>query len=383
MSPSDKNDKKRARLKGRVSLAQKSDPGFILVPAVVVRSAAYARLSAYARAILGEITTLYRPADLGNNGSLCIALSAFEPLGWKRSRFYKSVDELVDAGFIVITRTGGNRIAAYCALTWLKIGPPMKKVGEYDPHIVIGSMPHKPWIKSVADHPTLSSSLGKKSKSVTDEDAAAKKRGVATQPDKSETGCQKTQFPPAESNNGLQDNTLEPIQPQETGCYEAHYKNLCHGQGDFSQHDGVDSFTGDAGELDTAEAAEEEHITKAKAECPVFSHVSSVIPLTLVWSHPKGVPTKQPKNPAPLSIELEAVATEFRELLIVGGITPAVAEKRMGEIRAAHGETVAIQFMREFIASKGKKICEERKPARTSGAIAAAVRWFKPAQLAA
>lgn len=50
---------------------------------------------------------------------------------------------------------------------------------------------------------------------------------------------------------------------------------------------------------------------------------------------------------------------------------------------AAHGEFGAVQLMRQFITRHGEAIREERKAARTSGAIAATVRWFKPTKLAA
>ena len=116
--------------------------------------------------------------------------------------------------------------------------------------------------------------------------------------------------------------------------------------------------------------AETDRIAKAKAECPLFTYDSNVIPLTVGRRRPK-------------EDRSNAGMVEFRELLIVGGITPNTVEERIAKLHTALGGTNAIQFMREFVASKGAKIREERNAVRTSGAIAAAVRWFKPAQLAA
>lgn len=117
---------------------------------------------------------------------------------------------------------------------------------------------------------------------------------------------------------------------------------------------------------ETNAKAEVNHTTEAKAACPVSRHDGNVIPLTVAGYF------KRPQT----------TAAEFRELLIVGGITPEKADARIREV-AAHGEFGAVQFMRQFITRHGEAIREERQAARTSGAIAAAVRWFKPARLAA
>jgi hypothetical protein len=80
---------------------------------------------------------------------------------------------------------------------------------------------------------------------------------------------------------------------------------------------------------------------------------------------------------------VESITVEFRELLTIGGITPAATEKRIEQIFATYGHEAGTRFMRQFIGGKADRIRAERKAARTSGAIAAAVRWFKPTQYAA
>lgn len=318
-----KESRTRERVKGRSPPSKKSEPGFINVPAVVVHSAAYARLSFYARALLGEVSTLFRPGDAnekksGNNGSLCLAYSVYQPLGWKRSRFYKSVDELAEAGFIQITRTGGNRIAAYCALSWRRISPPQEKVGQYDPHIVVGSQPHKPWIKSMADHPTLAASLERSLGTKTCERGAKKKDGAAVQPVDSAACYHASRLLSAEASNGLPQSTLEPIHAVETGCDAAHYKNICHGQGDSLRSVGADSLTHQEVNSDAAYA---QRMATAKDVCPVFAPVNNVIPLVLSARTGRDTPTNPLKRPALVSAQLESATAEFRELLIVGRIT--------------------------------------------------------------
>ncbi len=343
MSSFDKINKKRARLKGRASLGEKSKPGMALIPEEIMNSPAYLRLPIHVRHLLTEISTQYRP---GNNGNLCLAYEPiFEPRGWKRTNFYESKDTLAEAGFIVMTRRGGNRHAGYCALAWRDIDPPLPKVGSYDPGITLGSRPSKPWVKSIQDIPSLMKKLALAGEASTSE---AKKRGAATQHVNSETCHHTTRSPSIEAVYVPPRGTREPIHPPETCRQPAPSKNLCHEQS-VSAAQGVG-----------------QHITEAKAVCPVSTHESNVIPLTVAGHF------KRPQT----------TAAEFRELLIVGGITPEKAEARIREA-AAHGEFGAVQFMRQFITRHGEAIRVERQAARTSGAIAAAVRWFKPARLAA
>lgn len=355
MSTYDKINKKRARLKSRVSLGEKSKPGMALIPEEVMNSPAYLRLPIPARHLLTEISTQYRP---GNNGNLCLAYEPiFEPRGWKRTKYYELKDTLAEAGFIVMTQKGGNRHAGYCALAWRDIDPPLPKVGSYDPGLTIGSRPSKPWVKSIADIPSLEKKLSVADEAIT---SGSKKRGAATRHVNSETCRHTTRSPPIEAVNVPPHGTREPIQPPETCRQPAPSKNLCHGQS-VSAAQGVGQR-----EHKTVES-ESAHIAEAKAMCPVFTHYSNVIPLNVAGHF------KRPQT----------TAAEFRELLIVGGITPGKANARIREAAAAHGEFGAVQFMRQFITRHGAAIREERQAARTSGAIAAAVRWFKAVQLAA
>lgn len=344
-----KPNQKRARLRGRASEV-KSRPGMALIPEEVMNSPAYLRLPIPARHLLTEVSTQYRP---GNNGNLCLAYEPiFAPRGWKRTKFYESKDTLAEAGFIVMTRKGGNRHAGYCALAWRDIDPPLPKVGSYDPGITIGARPRKPWVKSIADLPSLAKKL-----SVADEAniCGSKKDGAATRHVNSETCRDTTRSAPIEAVNGPLHGTREAIQPPETCRQPAPSKNLCHGQG-VSAAQGIEK---DKHKMVDSEVA---HIAEAKAACPVFAHGSNVIPLTMAGYF------KRPQT----------TATEFRELLIVGGITPKKADARIREAAAAHGEFGTVQFMRKFITDHGAAIREGRKAVRTAGRLAAAVRHFKP-----
>jgi len=346
-----KLERKRGRLKGRSSEA-KSRPGMALIPEEVMNSPAYLRLPIHARHLLTEISTQYRPIGAGNNGSLCLAYDQiFEPRGWKRTKFYESKDTLAEAGFIVMTRKGGNRHAGYCALAWRNIDPPLPKVGSYDPGITIGSRPSKPWVKSIADLPSLAKKLAVADEAIT---SGSKKRGAATRHVNPETCRHMTRSVPIEAVNVPPHGTREPVQPSETCRQPAPSKNLCHGQG-------VSAARGGGKDELVVVESELAHIAEAKTACPVFTHGSNVIPLTVAGYF------KRPQT----------TAAEFRELLIVGGITPEKADARIREAAAVAGEFGAVQFMRKFIADHDTAIREARKAVRTSGRLASAVKKLK------
>jgi hypothetical protein len=83
------------------------------------RSAEYARLSPRAVKALVDLYTQFRG---GNNGDLCAAWKIMAPLGWSsKDQLAKALQELLDAGWILITRMGGKRVARLYAVTWLGI----------------------------------------------------------------------------------------------------------------------------------------------------------------------------------------------------------------------------------------------------------------------
>jgi hypothetical protein len=83
------------------------------------RSPEYAALSPRAVKALIDLYTHFKGA---NNGDLCAAWKIMAPLGWtSKDQLAKALQELLDRGWIVITRMGDKRIARLYAVTWLGI----------------------------------------------------------------------------------------------------------------------------------------------------------------------------------------------------------------------------------------------------------------------
>lgn len=100
----------------------KSDPGrdpggFVALPWSVLDSAAYARLSYPARALLLELA---RQFVRDNNGKLLASLSYLSKRGWNSADVIsRAKKELLDAGFIHETVKGHRpNKASWYALTW-------------------------------------------------------------------------------------------------------------------------------------------------------------------------------------------------------------------------------------------------------------------------
>jgi len=79
----------------------------------------YAALSSRAVKALVDIYCQFRGS---NNGDLCAAWSIMSRRGWtSKDQLAKSVRELLDRGWIEITRQGGRRIPTLYAVTFLGI----------------------------------------------------------------------------------------------------------------------------------------------------------------------------------------------------------------------------------------------------------------------
>lgn len=79
----------------------------------------YAMLSPRAVKALIDLYTQFRGA---NNGDMCAAWKLMRPLGWtSRDQLQKALAELLERGWISITRQGGRRIATLYAVTFLGI----------------------------------------------------------------------------------------------------------------------------------------------------------------------------------------------------------------------------------------------------------------------
>jgi hypothetical protein len=85
----------------------------------VLKSPQFAAISPRAAKALLCIASQYRG---NNNGDLSAAFRLMQPLGWtSKDQLSKAVAELIEAGFLILTRQGGNRIASLYALTFKSV----------------------------------------------------------------------------------------------------------------------------------------------------------------------------------------------------------------------------------------------------------------------
>ena len=96
-----------------------SKTSFAGVPRAVMQQEKFRALSAYARMLLFELAYDYRGH---NNGDLSITWSVMRKRGFKSpSTLWSAKKELIDAGLIIRTRTGGRNRCDLYAVTWQPI----------------------------------------------------------------------------------------------------------------------------------------------------------------------------------------------------------------------------------------------------------------------
>lgn len=89
---------------------------YFALPHAVMTSENYVRLSSHAVKLLNDLGLQYNGK---NNGDLCATWSMMQQRGWKSTAtLYKAVKELLDYGFIIVSRYGGRHRATLYALTW-------------------------------------------------------------------------------------------------------------------------------------------------------------------------------------------------------------------------------------------------------------------------
>ena len=92
---------------------------FLALPRAVVDSPQYARLSAYGVKLLIDLYAQYRG---NNNGDLSAAYKLMQPRGWRsKGTLHKALQELRQAGWVVVSRQGGRHRCSLYALTYLAI----------------------------------------------------------------------------------------------------------------------------------------------------------------------------------------------------------------------------------------------------------------------
>ena len=89
------------------------------LPHSILRSPQFAALPGPAVKALFGLLAQYNGR---NNGNLTAAISVMQSYGWtSRDTLKRAIDHLLSAGFITITRKGGNRIARLFAVTFFAV----------------------------------------------------------------------------------------------------------------------------------------------------------------------------------------------------------------------------------------------------------------------
>lgn len=92
---------------------------FVALPNVILRSKEFASLSPRALKLLFDLLAQY---NLRNNGDLSIAWTLMAPRGWRsKATLHKAKQELLDEGFLMLTRQGGRNQCSLYAVTFFSI----------------------------------------------------------------------------------------------------------------------------------------------------------------------------------------------------------------------------------------------------------------------
>lgn len=138
--------------------------GFVKLPHAVIRSVSYQKLSAYAVKLLLDLCNQFNGK---NNGDLSAAYSVMEKIGWRSpTTLNKSIHELLKAGFIDRTRTGGRNKCALYALGFHAIDDCGDKLD-----VKPTDYPRKRW---VANEPVIDINESRARKLASDDNALTK-----------------------------------------------------------------------------------------------------------------------------------------------------------------------------------------------------------------
>src|SRR5690242_14597503 len=117
---------KRAKITGRGK-----QPSFLRLTHNLLNSEEFGSLSAHATKLLIELARKYNGK---NNGDLSCAWSDCRKRGWtSKGALQRARDELLAAGFIVVTHHGGKHVCSLYALTFEPIDACEGKVLEIGP----------------------------------------------------------------------------------------------------------------------------------------------------------------------------------------------------------------------------------------------------------
>ena len=109
-----RRSERHRKAKGRASSGS-----FVSLPHSVLKHPAFATLTPRGTKLLIDLATQYRGK---NNGDLSMPLSQMRSRGWNSSdQLQKAKNELIERGFIVVSRQGGRNKCSLYAITWQPI----------------------------------------------------------------------------------------------------------------------------------------------------------------------------------------------------------------------------------------------------------------------
>lgn len=108
-----------ARSKSNANKERGEKGGYAPFYYCVLRSQVFANLSAHAVKLLNDLLSQYYGS---NNGDLCATFSVMQKRGWKsKGTLNRAVKELLDVGFIEVSRQGGRHLCSLYALTFYAV----------------------------------------------------------------------------------------------------------------------------------------------------------------------------------------------------------------------------------------------------------------------
>ena len=108
---------------------------YVALPRNVLKSHGYANLSAYAVKLLNDLLSQYHG---NNNGDLCAALKLMKVRGWKsNSTLSKARKELVEKGFIAVSKMGGRNNPTLFSVTFYSIDECINNKTKFSRHEVM------------------------------------------------------------------------------------------------------------------------------------------------------------------------------------------------------------------------------------------------------
>ena len=108
-----------ARRKSNYNAERGEKGGYAPFYYCVLRSDGFIQLSAYAVKLLNDLLSQYYGS---NNGDLCATFSVMQKRGWKsKGTLNRAVKELLEAGFVEVSRQGGRHLCSLYAFTFYAV----------------------------------------------------------------------------------------------------------------------------------------------------------------------------------------------------------------------------------------------------------------------